>query len=571
MELGSISPSSSSEADFKVIIHSKPTYPSWKLDIYRQLCSRNHLHVNSIGHVVKQYNTLLERSRNLEEKNLELEKEVTRLTTINSNLNKKQKLLYEQLNGTVNVPELERKIQKLQEELTMSYKRNSENATVVLDLTKQARSLEEELKQMNHRFEEKSQELQSKQVTIRELENDIQKREIAQKVTNEEIIALKREVSGMFEKMKLLEQDNQDLLTRWNAKIAEEARKKNEELERETRNLQQTVLFKAEEESRRISLDRISSEWIRKTKELKVPSSLPSGPKIFLDCHKGGACSVSFNSSGAMFATGGEDYFVTVWDAISYVLKFKLNGCMLSVNCVDFSANDEFLLGASNDRCVKIWSAQNGRMQHSLNGHTANVRSAQFSGDSKKVFSCSQDRTIRIWDLGKGYCTKVISSLSACNMISSTLDGFMICSGHTDSRVRIWDGKNGDLVKEWNHIHLDQVTSVSLSPDERFLLTNSRDGTMKIIDVRTFEILQTLVQESYRNYSSWNTACWSPDGQYTASGSMEGGLIIWNVRNTTVEKTLKSDRDKTIHCVSWSSSGMQLATADKMGVITIWN
>ena len=45
-----------------------------------------------------------------------------------------------------NVVELEKKISKLQEELTASYKRNSDNATSLLELNQQNKEMQEDLK-----------------------------------------------------------------------------------------------------------------------------------------------------------------------------------------------------------------------------------------------------------------------------------------------------------------------------------------------------------------------------------------------------------------------------------------
>ena len=44
------------------------------------------------------------------------------------------------------VAELEKKVQKLQEDLTLSYKRNSDNATTMLELNQQVKVLEEDVK-----------------------------------------------------------------------------------------------------------------------------------------------------------------------------------------------------------------------------------------------------------------------------------------------------------------------------------------------------------------------------------------------------------------------------------------
>lgn len=44
------------------------------------------------------------------------------------------------------VADLEKKVQKLQEDLTLSYKRNSDNATTMLELNQHVKVLEEDLK-----------------------------------------------------------------------------------------------------------------------------------------------------------------------------------------------------------------------------------------------------------------------------------------------------------------------------------------------------------------------------------------------------------------------------------------
>ena len=55
-------------------------------------------------------------------------------------------------------------------------------------------------------------------------------------------------------------------------------------------------------------------------------------------------------------------------------------------------------------------------------------------------------------------------------------------SGHADGAVRLWDLRTGEKTAEIGGAHGGHVTSVSFSPVEGTqVLTNSRDGTMKII------------------------------------------------------------------------------------------
>jgi len=87
-----------------------------------------------------------------------------------------------------------------------------------------------------------------------------------------------------------------------------------------------------------------------------------------------------------------------------------------------------------------------------------------------------------------------------------------------DNNLRFWDVRSGKDIKELTGIHLGQITSVSVSPgnslfksfvcllfwsnlsnsnyiyfkDGAKVLTNSRDNTLKIVDLKTYEVEQTL-------------------------------------------------------------------------------
>lgn len=89
-------------------------------------------------------------------------------------------------------------------------------------------------------------------------------------------------------------------------------------------------------------------------------------------------------------------------------------------------------------------------------------------------------------------------------------DGQTLISGHLDNNIRLWDARTGAAIQELTGVHNGQITSVSMSPgkkkrtidlllsiltifsiDGTSLLTNSRDNTLKIIDVRMYDILKS--------------------------------------------------------------------------------
>lgn len=92
-----------------------------------------------------------------------------------------------------------------------------------------------------------------------------------------------------------------------------------------------------------------------------------------------------------------------------------------------------------------------------------------------------------------------------------------------------------------DEIHVQQVTSVDFSRCGSYVVTNSRDNTVKLIDVRTWKILKEFegtTKEPYRNAVNWNRATFSPDSQYIVAGGQNGHLYIWNVDSGKVVNIL---------------------------------
>ena len=101
----------------------------------------------------------------MSEKNVDLQKEIVRLAYSNTELQKKVTSLQipERFSYFISilliyrsdprvVSELEKKIQRLQEELTASYKRNSDNATTLLDLNAQVKDMQDEMKSKDNEY-----------------------------------------------------------------------------------------------------------------------------------------------------------------------------------------------------------------------------------------------------------------------------------------------------------------------------------------------------------------------------------------------------------------------------------
>ncbi|MBT3278387.1 MAG: hypothetical protein HN909_03640 [Phycisphaerales bacterium] len=107
------------------------------------------------------------------------------------------------------------------------------------------------------------------------------------------------------------------------------------------------------------------------------------------------------------------------------------------------------------------------------------VMSLAFSPDGKSAITTHKDSTARHWDLTTGKCTKTLSGVTEHPETSSlSIDkAYSLTEGKGNSVV-LRDAKTGQHVRTFLG-HRDTVTYATFSPDDRSILTVSKDGTIK--------------------------------------------------------------------------------------------
>ena len=86
-----------------------------------------------------------------------------------------------------------------------------------------------------------------------------------------------------------------------------------------------------------------------------------------------------------MFATGGADKKVKLFDAKTGNPIQSLSGALQTITSVSFNTTDDMVLGSCTDNATRIWSMSTHRLKHTLTGHIGKVYSAKFTADSNRV------------------------------------------------------------------------------------------------------------------------------------------------------------------------------------------
>jgi WD40 repeat protein len=159
--------------------------------------------------------------------------------------------------------------------------------------------------------------------------------------------------------------------------------------------------------------------------------------------------------------------------------------------------------------------------------------------------------------LGRGYANDLAISPDGSTIAVAGSLGIWLLDAATLQPLRLLEG------------HAGAALSVDWSPDGARLVSGGEDGTLRVWDVATGDIL--FVHHPYRSIYGMSVA-WSPDGRQIASRH-ETGLYVWEADSGELVRAMQAKVLQTSQYgqgVAWSPDSARLATLDEHGQLQVW-
>jgi len=113
--------------------------------------------------------------------------------------------------------------------------------------------------------------------------------------------------------------------------------------------------------------------------------------------------------------------------------------------------------------------------------------------------------------------------------------------------------------------HADSVLSVAFSPDGRFVLTGSYDGTARLWDAISGQSLRT-----FKGHTNWvRSVAFSPDGRFVLTGSDDATARLWDAASGQSLRTFEG-HTASVESVVFSPDGDLIITTDESGRVYFW-
>lgn len=174
----------------------------------------------------------------------------------------------------------------------------------------------------------------------------------------------------------------------------------------------------------------------------------------------------------------------------------------------EFSHNNsgENIVTASEDGNIRIFT-KNGTLVATLGGHTAVVTYATFGLSNDTIISSSYDNTFKMWQRSNNNKRwSKVRTVKANNpyQVKFSPDYKTIAATRIDGNIQLW--KDNQLTQEYLiGRHTDKITALSFSNDSKWIVTASRDQTLRIwsLDSKFENTSQTNTASLLKKGCSW--------------------------------------------------------------------
>lgn len=210
------------------------------------------------------------------------------------------------------------------------------------------------------------------------------------------------------------------------------------------------------------------------------------------------------------------------------------------INDIALCNLNQTVISASSDGTIKSWSPHLADLPDpsTLGQHSDYVRCLAPCREFNWIASGSFDHTIKLWDLTRTEQQNALVTLSppdsnaakaSIYALASDLSGTMIASGSPERVIRLWDPRIGRRIGKLVG-HTDNIRSILISEDSKYLLTGSADASIKLWSLASQRCLHTF---THHMESVWSLHSTHPSLEVFYSGDRSGLVCRVDIENCT--------------------------------------
>ncbi|MCF0234428.1 MAG: hypothetical protein HUK22_05555 [Thermoguttaceae bacterium] len=323
------------------------------------------------------------------------------------------------------------------------------------------------------------------------------------------------------------------------------------------------------------------------------------------------------SSDGRWLATGSDDNRIRIWDVNQRRCVRAFAALGGAPTALWFDPQRRFVLSLTDGRTLRYWQIQSicqdshefhahhllcqfdsseelDRRQTQLDALQEKARKASASGDCAKAFAAYQEaRKIPGWEARRADFVELLdgktrrvalddvvlgarysASGDPITALASAWDGSFVVAAGKDGYIRVW-GRSTESNSETDAAarplleipgHVDWVRAISLSPNNRYLVSGAWDSRVRVWDLASGKLVRTLDAE----IKNIERVTFAPDGRTIAVGTSGGAVSLWDGASGR-ELYQQNAGSGAVLGIKFRCDGRFFATATDDGAIRLWS
>lgn len=354
-------------------------------------------------------------------------------------------------------------------------------------------------------------------------------------------------------------------------------------------------------------------EWIKPGPVYVWDFSTGELMNVIRHTHIGSVSDLEFSRDGTKLATVGADNTVRIWDLLTR--RNQLGMYYDAPTAEELTELQSPPMQAEIDsNSVYVQLTEGSQI---VLPHEKPVTDFYFSDDYTRIATVTGDRRVHLWDVTKDKMLTTFSFVSALSDdysvtemdgIRFSMNGERLVINVFGSYASVWDIQSNrelaafaqdeaamidsmlspdgarlvmlagtgfirrgtrsatlwDVDNSRKIARVNGATVAEFSPDTTLLATGGMDGTVRVLDAYTGDLVRSLSHEG-----EVEALDFSPDGTLLATGSKDRTARIWDVASGVEVAILNHDAD--VEFVVFSSDGTQLFTRDSTDKVYKWS
>jgi WD40 repeat protein len=235
-----------------------------------------------------------------------------------------------------------------------------------------------------------------------------------------------------------------------------------------------------------------------------------------------------FSPDGNSIASPYLDKQIGIWDANTVRETMMISTPHKNILSLAYSPDGTLLASADNEGMVCIWDLRTQKKVYQWQIPTKyEANSIHFHPTQSMIAVGSSDKNVYVWHYNEKNKINVLrGSILPVSTVDFSADGKRLLASSLDKTLRIWDAEHEfEEIRVLWRSHNSEILCAMYSPNSNYILSGSKDKTIRLRDANTGKILSIFNEDKEVTY----TLTFSPDGKYAYTGGEDNSIKMWKL------------------------------------------